>query len=144
MHGFELPKRVFPCQTPAEVRAELPTGVDVVAFQCRNPIHRAHYELFTRALYADNVSKDAVCLVHPTVGPTQGDDISGLVRYQCAVGPALAPCPPARAPRLHATRRALARPRLACCQCGLASSRVQKHPRLVASRVPVAALLFRS
>lgn len=26
------------------------TGVDIVAFQCRNPIHRAHYELFTRAL----------------------------------------------------------------------------------------------
>lgn len=25
-------------------------GVDIVAFQCRNPIHRAHYELFTRAL----------------------------------------------------------------------------------------------
>ena len=32
------------------MRAELPGDVDVVAFQCRNPIHRAHYELFTRAL----------------------------------------------------------------------------------------------
>mmetsp|Transcript_58170 Transcript_58170/g.185180 ORF Transcript_58170/g.185180 Transcript_58170/m.185180 type:complete len:244 (-) Transcript_58170:124-855(-) len=80
--GLELPKRVFPCKTPAEVRATLPAGVDVVAFQCRNPIHRAHYELFTRALGADNVGKDAVCLVHPTCGPTQDDDIPGIVRYQ--------------------------------------------------------------
>jgi sulfate adenylyltransferase len=80
--GFELPKRVFPCATPEEVRATLPEGEDVVAFQCRNPIHRAHYELFTRALHADNVSKNAVCLVHPTCGPTQDDDIPGIVRYQ--------------------------------------------------------------
>merc|ERR1711990_1277290 len=29
---------------------------DVVAFQCRNPIHRAHYELFTRALDAPEVN----------------------------------------------------------------------------------------
>lgn len=82
MHGFELPKRVFPCATPAEVRDMLPVGEDVVAFQCRNPIHRAHYELFTRALHADNVSENAVCLVHPTCGPTQGDDIPGIVRYR--------------------------------------------------------------
>jgi len=93
--------------TPAEVRATLPERTDVVAFQCRNPIHRAHYELFTRALHADNVGKGAVCLVHPTCGPTQArlggwhslatsarsperrlnpstpqdDDIPGIVRY---------------------------------------------------------------
>jgi hypothetical protein len=42
-----------------------------VAFQCRNPIHRAHYELFIRALDAPNVGKSGVCLVHPTCGPTQ-------------------------------------------------------------------------
>ena len=63
--------RVFPCQSPAEVRAGLPTNTDVVAFQCRNPIHRAHYELFIRALDAPNVSGDGVVLVHPTCGPTQ-------------------------------------------------------------------------
>ncbi|GBF95517.1 sulfate adenylyltransferase [Raphidocelis subcapitata] len=79
--GLELPKRVFPCATPEEVRASLPKGVDVVAFQCRNPIHRAHYELFTRALHAPNVRAGGVCLVHPTCGPTQDDDIPGLVRY---------------------------------------------------------------
>ena len=80
--GLELPQRVFPCKTPVEVRAGLPAGEDVVAFQCRNPIHRAHYELFTRALHAQNVSENAVVLVHPTCGPTQQDDIPGSVRFQ--------------------------------------------------------------
>merc|ERR1711966_594425 len=49
---------------------------------CRNPVHRAHYELFTRALDAPNVGDDAVVLVHPTCGPTQEDDIPGTVRYK--------------------------------------------------------------
>ena len=80
--GLELPKRIFPCKTPSQVRSELPEKEDVVAFQCRNPIHRAHYELFTRALNAINVSKKAVVLVHPTCGPTQQDDIPGSVRFQ--------------------------------------------------------------
>ncbi len=71
MQGLNLPKRVFACATPAEVRSTLPEGVDVLAFQCRNPIHKAHYELFIRALDAPNVSEGAVCLVHPTCGPTQ-------------------------------------------------------------------------
>jgi sulfate adenylyltransferase len=79
--GLALPEREFPCATPAEVRATLPAGVDVLAFQCRNPIHRAHYELFTRALDDARVRPGAVCLVHPTVGPTQDDDIPGLARY---------------------------------------------------------------
>ncbi|MEO1002211.1 MAG: sulfate adenylyltransferase [Cyanobacteria bacterium J06638_7] len=82
VQGLELPQRVFPCRTPAEVRATLPAGQSVVAFQCRNPIHRAHYELFTRALHADNVSEGGVVLVHPTCGPTQEDDIPGEVRFQ--------------------------------------------------------------
>ena len=82
LKGLALPEREFPCKTPAEVRAGLPEGEDVVAFQCRNPIHRAHYELFTRALHAQNVSENAVVLVHPTCGPTQQDDIPGTVRFQ--------------------------------------------------------------
>jgi sulfate adenylyltransferase len=82
VQGLALPSRVFPCKTPAEVRANLPEGQDVVAFQCRNPIHRAHYELFTRALDASNVSSAGVVLVHPTCGPTQDDDIAGEVRFQ--------------------------------------------------------------
>jgi len=81
VYGFELPIREFPCKTPEEVRSKLPSNHDVVAFQCRNPIHRAHYELFTNALLSDNVSSDSVVLVHPTCGPTQQDDIPGKVRY---------------------------------------------------------------
>ncbi|KGG16706.1 Sulfate adenylyltransferase [Prochlorococcus sp. MIT 0602] len=82
LEGLKLPHRVFPCKTPLEVREELPINQDVVAFQCRNPIHRAHYELFTKALDAKNVSKGAVVLVHPTCGPTQQDDIPGEVRFK--------------------------------------------------------------
>merc|ERR1740127_121264 len=80
--GLNLPVRDFPCKTPAEVRAELPDDKDVVAFQCRNPVHRAHYELFTRALDDERVGADGVVLVHPTCGPTQADDIDGTVRYK--------------------------------------------------------------
>ena len=81
VHGLGLPERVFPCATPAQVRKMLPANTDVVAFQCRNPIHRAHYELFIRSLDAPNVADDGVVLVHPTCGPTQADDIPGIVRY---------------------------------------------------------------
>merc|ERR1712146_580292 len=71
VEGLNLPIRDFPCKTPEEVRATLPKNTDVVAFQCRNPVHRAHYELFTRALDAPNVDKEAggVVLVHPTCVP---------------------------------------------------------------------------
>jgi sulfate adenylyltransferase len=82
LQGLDTPTRDFPCETPEEVRAKLPAGVDVVAFQCRNPVHRAHYELFTRALDAPNVGDGAVVLVHPTCGPTQEDDIPGEVRHK--------------------------------------------------------------
>ncbi len=86
IYGLSLPQREFTCQTPEQMRAILPQGRDVVAFQCRNPIHKAHYALFTKALDADNVGPDGVVLVHPTCGPTQVDDIPGVVRvktYEC-------------------------------------------------------------
>lgn len=69
--GLNLPVRDFPCKTPAEVREELPDNKDVVAFQCRNPVHRAHYELFTRALDDPLVGEGGIVMVHPTCGPTQ-------------------------------------------------------------------------
>ena len=81
IYGLDIPKREFPCQTPFEVRSSLPANHDIVAFQCRNPIHRAHYELFTNALKSENVSQNSIVLVHPTCGPTQQDDIPGKVRY---------------------------------------------------------------
>jgi sulfate adenylyltransferase len=83
--GLNVPERDFLCVTPNELRATLPAGKDVVAFQCRNPIHRAHYELFMRALEAENVESDGIVLVHPTCGPTQSDDIPGDVRYKTYV-----------------------------------------------------------
>jgi len=82
IQGLDVPVRDFPCATPAETREMLPDDADVVAFQCRNPVHRAHYELFTRALDAPNVDENAVVLVHPTCGPTQEEDIPGPVRFK--------------------------------------------------------------
>jgi sulfate adenylyltransferase len=69
--GLNYPVREFLCKTPAEVREELPDDKDVVAFQCRNPVHRAHYELFTRALDDPLIGEGGIVLVHPTCGPTQ-------------------------------------------------------------------------
>nr|AAB01234.1 ATP sulfurylase Ats1 [Chlamydomonas reinhardtii] len=80
--GLALPTRVFPCASPADVRSTLPANQDVLAFQCRNPIHKAHYELFIRALDRNVRNPGAVCLVHPTCGPTQDDDIPGVVRFR--------------------------------------------------------------
>ena len=83
--GLNVPVRDFPCKSPEEVRATLPDDKDVVAFQCRNPVHRAHYELFTRALDDPLIGDGGVVLVHPTCGPTQADDIPGDVRYKTYV-----------------------------------------------------------
>merc|ERR1712003_13049 len=66
-------------KTPAEVRASLPAGKPVVAFQNRNPVHKAHFELLLNA--KDDV-KDSIVLVHPTVGPTQPGDIDGKARIK--------------------------------------------------------------
>jgi sulfate adenylyltransferase len=81
--GLNKPERVFPCATPLEVRQLISSAKDVVAFQCRNPLHQAHYNLAIRSLDADSVDKDnALLLINPTCGPTQEDDISGEVRYK--------------------------------------------------------------
>merc|ERR1712203_122207 len=79
LHGISSPKFKYPVMTPAEVRSTLPEGKDVVAFQNRNPIHRAHFELL-KCAQADVA--DSVLLVHPTCGPTQPGDIDGVVRIK--------------------------------------------------------------
>jgi len=88
--GLNRPIRDVPCRSPAEVRASLvamapdaSSPLSVVAFQCRNPIHRAHWELIARALSdTERVGGNSLVLVHPTVGPTQHDDVPGRVRYE--------------------------------------------------------------
>merc|ERR1712190_331701 len=79
LHRISSPEFKYPVMKPFEVRATLPSGKDVVAFQNRNPIHRAHFELL-KCAQADVA--DSVLLVHPTCGPTQPGDIDGVVRIK--------------------------------------------------------------
>lgn len=67
--------------TPAEVRAELSRlgWRRVVAFQTRNPMHRAHVELTFRA--AKTV--EANLLIHPSVGMTKPGDVDYFTRVRC-------------------------------------------------------------
>merc|ERR1719159_515200 len=66
-------------KTPAEVRATLPEGKQVVAFQNRNPVHKAHFELLVHAM---KDVENSVVFVHPTCGPTQPGDIDGPTRIK--------------------------------------------------------------
>src|ERR1044072_3269189 len=66
--------------TPAAVRETLtPLGhANVVAFQTRNPLHRAHEELTVRA--AREI--DGALLLHPVVGLTKPGDIDHFTRVR--------------------------------------------------------------
>lgn len=66
--------------TPAQVRALLDTiGAEkVVAFQTRNPLHRAHEELTKRA--TEQVG--GVLLLHPVVGMTKAGDVDHYTRVR--------------------------------------------------------------
>ncbi|MBV9179771.1 MAG: bifunctional sulfate adenylyltransferase/adenylylsulfate kinase [Acidobacteria bacterium] len=67
--------------TPAELRAEFARvgWRRVVAFQTRNPMHRAHVELTFRA--AKTV--EANLLIHPSVGMTRPGDVDYFTRVRC-------------------------------------------------------------
>lgn len=71
-------------KTPAELRAEFERlGWDqqkIVAFQTRNPMHRAHRELTVRA--AQDIGEDGHILVHPVVGLTKPGDIDHHTRVK--------------------------------------------------------------
>lgn len=66
--------------TPNEVRARL-AGYpydNVVAFQTRNPLHRAHEELTKQAIQ----QVDGVLLLHPSVGMTRTGDVDHFTRVR--------------------------------------------------------------
>lgn len=67
-------------RTPAEVRALLAAlgRKNVVAFQTRNPMHRAHEELAKRA----SESIHGVLLLHPAVGMTKPGDVDHYTRVR--------------------------------------------------------------
>ncbi|MCC6330070.1 MAG: sulfate adenylyltransferase, partial [Acidobacteria bacterium] len=66
--------------TPAEVREKLDAlgHANVVAFQTRNPIHRAHELMTQRALEMI----DGTLLLHPVVGMTKEGDIDHYTRVR--------------------------------------------------------------
>jgi sulfate adenylyltransferase len=67
--------------TPADLRASFARlgWTKIVAFQTRNPMHRAHVELTMRA--AKQV--EANLLIHPSVGMTKPGDVDYFVRTRC-------------------------------------------------------------
>lgn len=67
--------------TPAQLRAEFEKAgwSRIVAFQTRNPMHRAHYELTARA--AKEISGHL--LIHPSVGMTKPGDVDHYTRVRC-------------------------------------------------------------
>lgn len=67
--------------TPAQVRARLEQMgyTNIVAFQTRNPIHRAHEWMTKRAIE----QVDGALLIHPAVGLTKPGDVDHYTRVRC-------------------------------------------------------------
>ena len=67
--------------TPEEVKENIKKLNNnlTIAFQTRNPIHRAHQELMTRAMKELNAN----ILIHPVVGMTKPGDINHYTRVNC-------------------------------------------------------------
>lgn len=84
LRGLRAPTQ-YDCKhlrhTPAELRKKFEKlgWRRVVAFQTRNPIHRAHQELTFRAAR----DTQANLLIHPVVGMTNPGDIDYLTRVRC-------------------------------------------------------------
>jgi len=70
---------------PSEIRAMIRSnGWDaVVAFQTRNPLHRAHeYALLYGLEVLLRQGKNAAAVLNPLLGETKGDDVSAAIRMQ--------------------------------------------------------------
>jgi len=67
--------------TPAQLREEFDRmgWSNIVAFQTRNPMHRAHVELTHRA----SAEANANLLIHPVVGLTKPGDVNHYTRVRC-------------------------------------------------------------
>jgi sulfate adenylyltransferase len=83
LEGLELPVHydfALDRYTPAQLRDEFVrrSWRQVVAFQTRNPMHRAHVELTTRAA----TESRANLLIHPVVGLTKPGDIDHYTRVR--------------------------------------------------------------
>jgi len=67
--------------TPAQLREEFDRlgWTNIVAFQTRNPMHRAHVELTHRA----SAEANANVLIHPVVGLTKPGDVNHYTRVRC-------------------------------------------------------------
>jgi sulfate adenylyltransferase len=75
-HEDFLQHRLTPAQTRQEFRRR--GWQQVVGFQTRNPIHRAHEYLLRCGLeLTDGL------MIHPIVGQTKGDDLPASVRMRC-------------------------------------------------------------
>jgi sulfate adenylyltransferase len=68
-------------QTPSELREQFVKHgwENIVAFQTRNPMHRAHVELTMRA--ANEIGANV--LIHPVVGLTKPGDVDHYTRVRC-------------------------------------------------------------
>lgn len=67
--------------SPLEIKQQLQGSNQCVAFQTRNPLHKAHVALIQQSL--EQVNLDAVLLLQPVIGPTQIEDIDASTRKKC-------------------------------------------------------------
>ncbi len=84
LEGLQLPHHYDYVQlrlTPTQLRAKFASlgWSKVVAFQTRNPMHRAHQELTFRAA----ADLEANLLIHPVVGMTKPGDVDHYTRVRC-------------------------------------------------------------
>lgn len=83
--GLQLPAYYDYLQhraTPKELKAIFAKkgwNANIIAFQTRNPMHRAHFELTLRASQLENAN----LLIHPVVGMTKPGDIDHYTRVRC-------------------------------------------------------------